>query len=43
MTADQLAILAFEAALDQNAWLWAKLSRAEQEARVLAATRSPGE
>jgi hypothetical protein len=31
--ADHLAVLAFEAALDCNARLWAELSRMEQEAR----------
>jgi hypothetical protein len=33
MTADQLAILAFEAALDRNPWLWGQLGRLEQLAR----------
>lgn len=32
--ADHLAILAFEAALDRNAWLWGELCRMEQEAAV---------
>jgi hypothetical protein len=31
--ADQFAILAFEAALDRNRWLWGQLSRLEQLAR----------
>jgi hypothetical protein len=31
--ADRLAILAFEAALDRDRWLWAQLCRLEQKSR----------